>query len=61
MDDHLRMFNKKQIEVSTNNWAETHVLGTGGQGKVYKGLLEINKVVAIKKAKEIEKKKKDNL
>ncbi|KAF3328288.1 wall-associated receptor kinase 5-like protein [Carex littledalei] len=54
MDNHLRVFSKKQIEVATDNFAETHVLGRGGQGDVYKGLLENNQVVAIKKAKEIE-------
>ncbi|KAJ4787497.1 Wall-associated kinase family protein [Rhynchospora pubera] len=53
MDHHLRVFSIKQIENATNNFNEANVLGGGGQGKVYKGLLENNQVVAIKKAKEV--------
>ncbi|KAJ1694723.1 hypothetical protein LUZ63_011421 [Rhynchospora breviuscula] len=58
MDNYLRVFSKKQIEIVTNGFAETHVLGTGGQGKVYKGMLQDNQVVAIKKAKEVEETRK---
>ncbi|KAJ4818768.1 Wall-associated kinase family protein [Rhynchospora pubera] len=58
MDNYLRVFSKKQIEIATNGFAETHVLGTGGQGKVYKGMLQDNQVVAIKKAKEVEETQK---
>ncbi|KAJ4769606.1 Wall-associated kinase family protein [Rhynchospora pubera] len=59
MDNYLRVFSKKQIEIATDGFAETHVLGTGGQGKVYKGILEDNQVVAIKKAKEVEETQKE--
>ncbi|KAJ3687329.1 hypothetical protein LUZ61_016493 [Rhynchospora tenuis] len=54
MDNYLRVFSKKQIENATDSFAESRVLGAGGQGKVYKGLLEDNQFVAIKKAKEVE-------
>ncbi|XP_078149924.1 wall-associated receptor kinase 2-like [Carex rostrata] len=54
MDNHLRVFSKTQIENATDNYSDAHVLGRGGQGNVYKGLLENNHVVAIKKAKEVE-------
>ncbi|XP_078149085.1 wall-associated receptor kinase 2-like isoform X1 [Carex rostrata] len=54
MDNHLHVFSQKQIQNATNNYCETHILGTGGQGNVYKGLIENNQVVAIKKAKEVE-------
>ncbi|KAJ4789936.1 Wall-associated kinase family protein [Rhynchospora pubera] len=54
MDNHLRVFSSKQIENATNNFSESNVLGAGGQGNVYKGLLENNQVVAIKKAREFE-------
>ncbi|KAF3325344.1 putative wall-associated receptor kinase-like 16 [Carex littledalei] len=56
MDNHLRVFSKKEIENATNNFDEGQVLGAGGQGKVYKGkgFLETNQFVAIKKAKEVE-------
>ncbi|KAF3325445.1 Wall-associated receptor kinase 5 [Carex littledalei] len=54
MDNHLRVFSKKQIENATDNYNDDHVIGRGGQGNVYQGLLENNQVVAIKKAKEVE-------
>ncbi|KAJ4813039.1 Wall-associated kinase family protein [Rhynchospora pubera] len=54
MNDHLRVFRRKQLENATNNFNETNVLGEGGQGKVYKGLLENNQVIAIKKARAVE-------
>ncbi|KAJ4803981.1 Wall-associated kinase family protein [Rhynchospora pubera] len=54
MNDHLRVFSRKQLENATNNFNETNVLGAGGQGKVYKGLLENNQVIAIKKVRAVE-------
>ncbi|XP_078150062.1 wall-associated receptor kinase 2-like [Carex rostrata] len=54
MDNHLHVYSQKQIENATNNYCETNILGRGGQGNVYKGLIENNQVVAIKKAKEVE-------
>ncbi|XP_078149408.1 wall-associated receptor kinase 2-like [Carex rostrata] len=54
MDNHLRVFSEKQIEIATDNYSDALVLGAGGQGNVYQGLLENNEVVAIKKAKEVE-------
>ncbi|KAJ3674807.1 hypothetical protein LUZ60_005423 [Juncus effusus] len=50
----VRVFTEKEIEVATNNFDENLVLGTGGHGKVYKGFLENNIEVAIKKSKEVE-------
>jgi len=54
MDNYLRVFSKKQIEIATNNFDESRVVGTGGHGKVYKGYWEDNKPVAIKRSKEVE-------
>ncbi|XP_078149545.1 wall-associated receptor kinase 5-like [Carex rostrata] len=54
MGKHLRVFSKKQMENATDNYSDNLVLGTGGHGNVYQGLLENNQVVAIKKAKEVE-------
>ncbi|XP_078149923.1 wall-associated receptor kinase 5-like [Carex rostrata] len=53
MANHLRMFSKKEIENATDNYSDDRVLGRGGQGKVYKGVIENNQVVAIKKALEL--------
>ncbi|XP_078149819.1 wall-associated receptor kinase 2-like [Carex rostrata] len=54
MDNHLHVFSKKQLENATNNYSDDLVLGRGGQGNVYKGLLDNSQVVAVKKAKEVE-------
>ncbi|KAJ3674806.1 hypothetical protein LUZ60_005422 [Juncus effusus] len=54
----VSVYTEKEIKVATNNFDENLVLGTGGHGKVYKGLLE-NKQVAIKKSKEVELTKRE--
>lgn len=59
MNNHLRVFSKKQIEIATNNFNDNHIIGVGGHGEVYKGLLENNKAVAIKKSKEIGENQRD--
>lgn len=59
MDNQLRVFSKRQIEIATNNFDENYILGSGGRGKVFKGVFDNNKTVAIKMSKEVEESQRE--
>ena len=49
-----KLFNSKDLEKATDNFNVNRILGEGGQGTVYKGMLTDGKIVAIKKSKVID-------
>ncbi|KAK4757529.1 hypothetical protein SAY87_018830 [Trapa incisa] len=54
-DQKGKLFDYKELKVATNNFHTDRILGKGGQGTVYKGMLLDGKIIAIKKAIAIDK------
>ncbi|KAG2303461.1 hypothetical protein Bca52824_032112 [Brassica carinata] len=47
----VKIFTEEGMKEATNGYEESRILGQGGQGTVYKGILPDSSVVAIKKAR----------
>ncbi|KAM7263967.1 hypothetical protein ACFE04_001650 [Oxalis oulophora] len=46
-----KLFTGKQLKKATNNFAKDRLLGAGGYGEVYKGILDDGSLIAVKCAK----------
>ncbi|XP_059446774.1 wall-associated receptor kinase-like 10 [Corylus avellana] len=49
--ENIKLINSKELEKATDNFNENRILGHGGQGTVYKGMLAEGRIVAVKKSK----------
>ncbi|PIN20961.1 Serine/threonine protein kinase [Handroanthus impetiginosus] len=52
-----RIFNAKELEIATDRFNESRILGRGGQGTVYKGMLSDGQIIAIKKSQLVDEHK----
>ncbi|KAL5577778.1 hypothetical protein UlMin_019477 [Ulmus minor] len=54
-----RIFSAEELKRATNSYDKSEIVGEGGYGTVYRGVLADDRVVAIKKPKSIDAKKVD--
>ncbi|KAG6716966.1 hypothetical protein I3842_04G074200 [Carya illinoinensis] len=52
--ENIKLFNSKELEKATDRFSADRIIGHGGQGTVYKGMLADGRIVAIKKSNVID-------
>ncbi|KAK1567223.1 hypothetical protein Q3G72_009569 [Acer saccharum] len=52
--DRSKLFTSKELDKATDHFNTDRILGQGGQGTVYKGMLTDGKIVAVKKSKAVD-------
>ncbi|KAL1802719.1 hypothetical protein ACET3Z_031366 [Daucus carota] len=57
--DTTKLFSSKELDMATDHYNKDRILGQGGQGTVYKGMLADGSIVAVKKSKIDEESKKE--
>ncbi|KAL5722883.1 hypothetical protein ACHQM5_006343 [Ranunculus cassubicifolius] len=60
ISSHAKIFTARQLEQATNDYHQSRILGQGGYGTVYKGVLPDQSIVAVKRSKLIEKSQFDD-
>lgn len=55
--DRTKLFTAKELEKATDRFNENRILGRGGQGTVYKGMLADGRIVAVKKSVRVDESK----
>jgi serine/threonine protein kinase len=51
--DKIKMYDSEELEKATDRFNINRILGQGGQGTVYKGMLVDGRIIAVKKSKEV--------
>ncbi|KAG2711414.1 hypothetical protein I3760_04G076000 [Carya illinoinensis] len=55
--ENIKLFKSKELEKATDQFSADRIIGHGGQGTVYKGMLADGRIVAIKKSNIIDEEK----